>query len=46
MKPQVNVGLLHLLITAAEVALILFFARMFAIRHPDSNVGKAVAFLF
>lgn len=43
--PHVHVGLVHLLVTAAELFLIMFFARTFAVRHPDSQLGKAVAFV-
>lgn len=46
MEPRVSVGLIHLLITAAELTIILFFLRAFAVRYHDSNAGKAVAWLF
>lgn len=45
MPTTVHVGLLHLLITAAEVVLIFFFARAFAVRYADTSAGKAVAWL-
>jgi hypothetical protein len=40
---HVHVGALSLLITAAEVIIILFAMRMIAAKFPESPVGKAMA---
>lgn len=45
MSPRVSIGLVHLLVTAAEMVIILFFLRALAVRFADSEFGKAVAWL-
>ncbi len=42
---HVHVGALSLMITAAEVIIVLFAMRMLAAKYPESPVGKAMAAL-